>query len=78
MNEWINASEQLPQENESVIIMKNDASGGNAVFLDGLFVIEGNKILPEDVIFWKKSNGSNFENEIKKKCLMCGRKRLYG
>lgn len=78
MDNW-KTTEILPKNNTNVIIMLKDASGCNAIYKDGKFTSKENEYNIEEVVYWKESKASdNFEEQINKKCLMCGRKRLYG
>lgn len=79
MNEWVEAEKQLPDKNQKVLIMLQDASGFNAIYQDGKFVLERDPAvfwLPKDVKYWKSRSGfENFQDQVKKRCGMCGRFR---
>lgn len=79
MNEWVEAEKQLPDKNQKVLIMLQDASGFNAIYQDGKFILERDPAvfwLPKDVKYWKSRAGfENFQDQVKKKCGMCGRFR---
>lgn len=79
MSEWNETSKCLPTENSNVLIMMDDASGGNAIYKEGFFILNNKKVNIENVVFWKYTKGvQTLDEQINKKCLMCGRKRLYG
>lgn len=70
---WIKTEDRRPNEGEKVCIMTYDASGHNAIYKGGLFVVEDtNESFRQDrVAYW--CAGENFTTQIKKKCGMCGR-----
>lgn len=73
MNDWIDIEEQLPSENQKVLIILKDTRGFNAVFKGGEFLVSNKKIKVEDVKYWIPRNSSLSPNrQIKKKCGMCG------
>ncbi len=78
MIEWNEMSKATPKDGEPVLIMLKDASGCNATYKDGVFICSKNneRILPESVKFWKTRIGTEtYEQQVKKKCGMCGRFR---
>jgi hypothetical protein len=79
MNEWFDIEEKRPENNQKVLIMLKDASGYNAIYQDGRFITENdpskNWSLGE-VKYWKnRSKTENFNDQVKKRCGMCGRFR---
>lgn len=77
MNDWVDASTKLPDENAHVLVMLKDASGFNATYRSGIFYPdkhESDFVNASDVKFWKISDGTTFQQAVKR-CGMCGRFR---
>lgn len=77
MNDWVDASTKLPDENAHVLVMLKDASGFNATYRSGRFYPdkhESDFVNAYDVKFWKTSDGTTFQQAVKR-CGMCGRFR---
>ena len=77
MNDWVDASTKLPDENAHVLVMLKDASGFNATSRSGRFYPdkhESDFVNASDVKFWKTSDGTTFQQAVKR-CGMCGRFR---
>lgn len=77
MSEWTEMNKVAPKDGERVLIMLKDATGFGAVYKDGVFVLKnGDRILPNDVKFWKtRVSSETYDQQVKKKCGMCGRFR---
>lgn len=77
MSDWVDARQKLPDENEHVLVMTMDASGFNATYRSGRFFPDGHEnefVTASEVRFWKASDGSTFQQSVKR-CGMCGRFR---
>lgn len=77
MNDWVDASTKLPDENAHVLVMLKDSSGFNATYRSGRFYPdkhESDFVNASDVKFWKTSDGTTFQQAVKR-CGMCGRFR---
>lgn len=77
MNDWVDASTKLPDENAHVLVMLKDASGFNATYRSCRFYPdkhESDFVNASDVKFWKTSDGTTFQQAVKR-CGMCGRFR---
>ena len=79
MNEWFDVEEKRPENNQKVLIMLKDASGYNAIYQYGRFIMENDQSRiwsPGEVKYWKnRSKTENFNDQVKKRCGMCGRFR---
>ncbi len=79
MNEWFDVEEKRPENNQKVLIMLKDASGYNAIYQDGRFIMENDQSRIwslGEVKYWKnRSKTENFSDQVKKRCGMCGRFR---